>query len=255
VPVYSLLCTSSAFIDHEPTQYAIARGNIWRNTDQARTGIPAILFDKDFGYDAWINMALDVPMYFIRRGKTYHDVAGASFREYIKQGLRNHQATIRDFVDHLSTIFTEIRLKPILELRSADSLPVPFVNALAALTWGLLYDEEAQQRAATLFVDVTHQEITALHRDAIENGRGALFRNRPIYSLSDDLITIASDALLRMGANSSHPPLTTYLMPLKNLIAKDITICEWIKAHYAKLADQQFLEFVKNFAPFNNPLA
>ena len=45
-------------------------------------------------------------------------------------------------IHHMSRVFTDVRLKPILELRSADSLPVPFVNALTALSYVLFYDDE-----------------------------------------------------------------------------------------------------------------
>lgn len=220
-PFLSLFCTSSAFIDGQPSRFAIERGNVWRTTDPARTGIPALIFSSDFGYTAWINMVLDVPMYFIRRGQVYHDARNASFREFMTHGLAGERASVRDFIDHLSTVFTDVRLKPIIELRSPDSLPVPYVNAITALTYTLFYDQKAHAEACALFADVSHQEIVALQNEAIDKGRKAQLHGRPIFSWASALISLAEDALVKDN-------LVHLLAPLKNLIARDITCAEWI---------------------------
>lgn len=248
VPIYSLLCSSAAFIDGKPTQLAVARGNVWRKTDPARTGIPAVFFSPQFGYEAWINLVLDVPMYFIRRGQTYHDAQGASFRDFMAHGLRGHRAYVRDFIDHMSTVFTEVRLKPIIELRSADALPVPFVNALTALSWALFYDDNAQARAGKIFADATHKEIVDLHNNVIDHGRKAEYRGEPIYGVAEQLIGIAEEAL-------REPKKKALLSPLANLVRRDITCAEWILAHFQPLNESNLRGLVKSFAPFNNPLA
>lgn len=254
VPIYSLLCASSAYIDKKPATHAIERGNVWRKTDPARTGIPAIIFANDFGYESWINMVLDVPMYFIRRGKIYHDVAGASFREYMTSGLRGHQATLRDFIDHLSTVFTEIRLKPILELRSPDALPVPFVNALTALTWALFYHDQAHVRALNIFADVRHQEIINLQNDAINMGRKAQFRGRAIFKVAEEIIAIAQAAVEELATKTTRLEVAKLLKPLANLIEKDITVAEWIHAKFPRLNEENQPGLIRAFSPFNNPL-
>lgn len=247
VPFYSLLCTSSAFIDGKPTQFAIARGNVWRKTDPRRTGIPAVFFSPSFGYQAWINLVLDVPMYFIRRESTYHDARDASFRTFMREGLLGFRPTVRDFIDHMSTVFTDIRLKPILELRSADALPVPYVNALTALTWALLYDADARARAQDFFVNASHTEITTLHNDVIDRGRDARFRDKPVFEGAATLLHIARDAL-------SHDGLADLLAPLHNLVARNITCTEWILAHFQPLDENHLRSLVQSFAPLHDPL-
>jgi glutamate--cysteine ligase len=249
VPFYSLLCSSVAFIDKKPAPYAVQRGHVWRETDPARTGIPAIIFDKDFGYASWINMVLDVPMYFIRRGSVYHGAHGASFRTFISQGLLGHRASVRDFVDHMSTVFTEIRLKPILELRSPDSLPVPIVNALVALSWALFYDQKARDHAHHIFDGLTHQELVTLRNDVIDRGRKAQFRGSEVFVTAKKLLNVAQNALLDLA-----PEAGLLLSPLTNLVAKNTTMAEWIQAHFKSLDEDNLPSLIKAFEPFNNPL-
>lgn len=247
VPFYSVLCSSSAFVDGKPANLALARGNVWRKTDPARTGIPALIFVPNFGYEAWINMVLDVPMYFIRRGQTYHDARNASFRQFMAHGFMGHRATVRDFMDHMSTVFTDIRLKPILELRSADSLPVPFVNALTALTWALFYDDAAHQRFNDLLGDVQHQELHTLHNHAIEHGRNARFRDRPVFHWAEQFLNIAATSLTK--SQQHH-----LLAPLNMLVERNQTCAEWISEQYSPLTATSLRGLIKSFSPLNNPL-
>lgn len=241
VPFYSLLCASCAFVDKKPSPYAIMRGHVWRTTDPDRTGIPKTIFDADFGYASWINLVMSVPMYFIRRGSVYHDVAGCSFRDYMRDGLHGYTATVRDFVDHMSTVFTEIRLKPILELRSADSLPIPYCNALTALTWTLFYDDHAHERAHEVFDGIRYDEIVALHNDVIDHGRHASLRGRNVYDIAADLLDIAGN--LEM------------LKPLSNLVEQSTTCAEWIAQRYQTLDDKSQKSLIADFNPFNDPIS
>lgn len=254
VPFCSLICSSSAFIDKKPATYAVERANIWRQTDRARTGIPSIIFAEDFSYASWINMVLDVPMYFIRRDSAYINVAGASFKEFMTHGLEGQQATIRDFIDHMSTVFTEIRLKPILELRSCDSLPVPFANALTALVWALFYDQKCHQQAWSIFADISHHELMVLHNAVIDMGRKAYFRGQTVFSVIDKLLNIAQIALDDLAAKSNKKELASLLGPFITLIEKDITCAEWISNHFNELNESNLNILIKNFDPFNNPI-
>lgn len=243
MPIYALLCSSSAFIENKPSTRAIMRSHIWQKTDPLRTGIPKIIFDKDFGYSSWVQMALDVPMYFIRRGNTYYDVRGASFREFMRHGLLGQTALVRDFVDHLSTIFTEVRLKPILELRSPDSLPLAFVNAITALSYALLYDDRGSSLCEKLFADISHDELLTLRHDIIEHGRKAKFRGKEIFFLTRELLNIADETL--------KAPLNSLLSPLIKLVDNDTTVAEWIRSNFPKLDDENLRKLIKSFGPFS----
>lgn len=249
-PIFSLLCASTAFIDKIPSTHAIERGHVWRKTDPDRTGIPFIIFERDFGYRSWIEMVLDVPMYFIRREQNYHDVAGASFRDFIAHGLKGFHATVRDFIDHMTTVFTEVRLKPILELRSADSLPIPFANALTALSAALFYDDKAKNRAQEIFSDVTHAELATFRNSVIDRGRSAEFRGQKVFELAKKLLGYAQEAL----ENTGKAEAKNLLKPLCLLVEKDVTCAEWIKDRFKELNHDNLPTLIRTFSPLKNPL-
>lgn len=246
MPIYALLCSSSAYIEGRIEDHALIRSHIWQKTDPERTGIPKVIFEKEFGYSSWVEMVLDVPMYFIRRGNIYQDVSGASFREFMRNGLNGERATIRDFVDHLSTIFTEVRLKPILELRSPDSLPIPFVNAITAFSWALFYDEMASEKCEALIQDIDHQELLTLRNDIIHQGQEAKFRGRGIFFLASELLDIAEDAL----KNSAEKNL---LLPLIKVVKTNTTVAQWIRSNFAQIDRHNLPELIDSFSLFTTP--
>ena len=121
------------------------------------------------GFERYTDWALDVPMYFVKRGDVYHDVAGASFRDLLAGNCRNCLASarrFRDWANHLSTLFPEVRLKRYLEMRGADAGTAPMLKALPALWVGLLYDGQALNEAEALVSGWTEEERQAL-RDGV----------------------------------------------------------------------------------------
>ncbi len=245
MPFFSLLCSSAAFVEGKATSHALPRGHIWQETDKARTGIPKVIFAPNFGYQAWAEWALDVPMYFIRRGTTYINVAGSSFRDFMARGLKGEQATVRDFVDHLSTIFTEVRLKPFLELRSPDSLPVPYVEALAALSWALFYGETAFKNAVSFFNDLGHQELVELHQEIIEHGSKAQWRGQPVLAVAQNLIMLAKKDLAAQG-NSAK-----YLAPFEQLVKNNVTVAELLRKDFKSINQNNMLPLITRLGIFN----
>lgn len=244
MPFFSLLCSSAVFIEGQPSPYALPRGHIWQKTDPQRTGFPTIMFEPNFGYRAWIDWALDVPMYFIRRGTTYINVAGASFRDFFAHGLKGETALVRDFVDHLSTIFTEVRLKPYIEIRSPDSLPVPYVMALSALTWALFYGENSSPEASSLLESLDHQQLVMLHSDVIKHGTKAQWQGKPVLSTASLLIKSAKKDLEK--DNLAH-----YLRPFEILANKNTIVSETVKREFNTINNNNLLSLIKKLLIFN----
>jgi glutamate--cysteine ligase len=121
-PLATALFASSPLREGRPSGYRSLRGHVWSDTDGDRTGIPACVFEDGFGFERFAEHVLDVPMYFVAREGALHDVAGASFREFMARGLDalpGEVATMGDVADHVTTVFTEVRLKRFLEMRGA----------------------------------------------------------------------------------------------------------------------------------------
>jgi glutamate--cysteine ligase len=108
------------------------------------------VFEEGFGFERYVDYALDVPMYFVYRDGRYIDALGQSFRDFLAgrlPALPGEIATLSDWADHLTTIFPEARLKKFIEMRGADGGPWRRLCALPALWVGLLYDQGALDAA------------------------------------------------------------------------------------------------------------
>ena len=92
----------------------------------------------------YVDYLLDVPMYFLKRNNDYIDYTGKSFRKILELHNSNdgESLTIDDWIDHATTVFPEVRLKKILEVRGADGGPWSSVCALPAFWTGILYDRD-----------------------------------------------------------------------------------------------------------------
>src|SRR5918994_5566200 len=141
-PVATALLANSPLTEGKPNGYKSYRSHIWEDTDPHRTGMLPFVFDEGFGYERYLDYALDVPMYFVFRDGQYLDAAGLSFRDFLDGKLDilpGERPRISDFVDHLSTAFPEVRLKSFLEMRGADGGRWGKICVLPALWVGLLY--------------------------------------------------------------------------------------------------------------------
>ena len=157
-PMITALFANSPFTEGKPNGFLSMRSHIWTDTDAARTGMIPFVFDPDMGFARYVDYALDVPLYFVKRGDHYHDVAGGSFRDLLEgrlPQLPGEYATLSDWANHLSTLFPEVRLKRYIEMRGADVGPRSHIYALAALCAGLFYDSQASAAAWDLVKDLT----------------------------------------------------------------------------------------------------
>lgn len=149
-PIVTALFANSPFTEGQPNGYQSYRAQVWSDTDNDRSGLLPFIFDSSMGFERYVDWALDVPMYFVQRNGEYHDVAGQSFRSFMAGelvGFRGQKPTMGDWVDHLSILFPDVRLKRFLEQRGADAGPWRELCALPALWVGLLYDQASLDAA------------------------------------------------------------------------------------------------------------
>jgi glutamate--cysteine ligase len=218
-PAIAALFANSPFTDGKLNGLVSARSEIWRHTDPARTGMLAFAFEPGMGFERYVDYALDVPLYFVKRGDHYQDVAGASFRDLLAGRLKEmsgERATLADWANHLSSIFPEVRLKRFLEMRGADVGPPDRIVALAALMAGLYYDPSALQAAESLIDGWTVDDRQKLRDDAPVLGLAAEIRDRDLRSVAMDMLAIAHGGLKRRGRlNAKGEDETIHLRPLE----------------------------------------
>jgi len=199
-PIATALFANSPFVEGKPNNFQSYRSHIWTDTDPDRCGVLPFVFEKNFGCERYVDYILDVPMYFIYRDGKYVDVAGQSFRDFMDgrlPGLPGEVPTMGDWADHITVVFPEVRLKKYLEMRGADGGPWRRICALPALWVGLLYDAEAQMKAADLIADWTAADHAFLRNEIPRFGLKAKFRDRTIRDLAADVLEISRNGLER----------------------------------------------------------
>ncbi len=199
-PIATAMFANSPFVEGRVTEYQSYRAHCWTDTDPDRTGILPFVFDDGFGFEAYVDYMLDVPMYFIYRDGAYIDTSGQSFRDFIDGRLParpGDQPTIGDWTDHLTTAFPEVRLKRFIEMRGADGGPWRRICALPALWVGLLYDSVARDAAYDLIKDWSADEVADLRERVTRDGLHATFRDTTVLDLSRCVMGIARDGLKR----------------------------------------------------------
>ncbi|MBB4798385.1 glutamate--cysteine ligase [Brevundimonas bullata] len=197
-PIATALFACSPFTEGKPNGFLSARANVWTDTDPDRTGMLDFVFADGFGYERYADYALDTPMYFAKRGETYVDLSGQSFRKFMTEGLDalpGERATAKDWADHLTTLFPEVRLKQYLEMRGADGGPWSRICALPALWAGVLYDAPSLAAAWDLCKDWDIADHERLRRDVTRLGLKAEVAGRSVRDIAVDLVSIAKQGL------------------------------------------------------------
>ena len=229
-PIATALFANSPFVEGKPSGLLSSRANVWTDTDPDRTGMLDFVFQEGFGFETYARYALDVPMYFVKRGERYIDTAGRSFRAFM-QGelpeLPGERPAMGDWADHLTTIFPEVRLKQYLEMRGADSGPANRICALPALWAGLLYDSVALDAAWSLCKDWTVEQRAQLRLDAARTGLKGDIGLRTVQGVARDMVAIAKSGLRRRAKlNANGVDETGFLTELEEIADSGITPAE-----------------------------
>ncbi len=249
-PIITALFCNSPFYEGRPSGFLSMRTEVWRNTDNARSGIPVCLFEEDFGYEKWVDYLLSVPMYFVHRDGKYYDVAGSSFQSFLNGKLKNFEGqrpTVKDWEDHMSVVFTDVRLKGFLEMRGADGGPWDRICALPAVWVGLLYDKEALEAAEKIAKHITLSEIIEATEACSKIGLKANIGKFKVQELAKELLVISKKGLQKRNQlDSSGQDETGFLSPLFSMADAGETLAdEMLKSFYSNWKQEAHHAFIK----------
>jgi glutamate--cysteine ligase len=235
-PVATALFANSPFLDGKPNGYLSFRSEVWRDTDNARAGMLPFVFEHGMSFERYVDYALDVPMYFIMRDGKYINTAGESFRSFL-QGrlpqLPGEKPVIKDWADHLTTIFPEVRLKKYLEMRGADSGPWRRLCALPALWVGLLYHQPSLDAAWDLVKSWTAEERQALRDDVPRQALNARIGSRTVREISAEVLRLSRAGLDARGLSGCKGRMeSAFLDTLDETVATGKTAGENLLALY-----------------------
>ncbi|WP_164659362.1 glutamate--cysteine ligase [Tropicibacter sp. Alg240-R139] len=223
-PVANALFANSPFLDGKPNGVKSTRGLVWRHLDDARTGMLPFVFHEGFGFEAWVQYALDVPMYFVYRDGKYIDALGMSFRDFLEgklPALPGETPTLSDWADHLTTAFPEARIKKFMEMRGADGGPWRRLCALPAFWVGLMYDQSSLDAAWDLVKGWDAETREALRVAASEQALQAQVGDINMHELAREIVAISEAGLkarAKPGAGGMVPDETHFLNALKDSI-------------------------------------
>jgi glutamate--cysteine ligase len=237
-PVATALFANSPFFEGAPNGMKSYRSYVWRHLDADRTGMLPFVFEDGFGFERYVDYALDVPMYFVYRDGKYIDALGMSFRDFMKgklPALPGEIPTLSDWADHLTTIFPEARLKKFIEMRGADGGPWRRLCALPAFWVGLTYDSTALDAAWDLVKDWDAPTREALRIAAADQALDARVENIHMHELARRTVEIAEAGLKARactGAGGLLPDETHFLNALKESLDSGKVLADELLDHY-----------------------
>jgi glutamate--cysteine ligase len=234
--VVTALFANSPFIEGKPSGFKTRRAHVWTDTDPDRTGDLPFVFDAGFGFERYVDYALDVPMYFVLRDGRYIDASGQSFRDFLAgrlPALPGERPTFSDWADHLTTIFPDVRLKRYLEMRGADGGPEAHINALPALWAGIFYDMPALDAAWDLVKGWTRDDRAALKAAVPRDALAASVAGRGVRDVALDMLAIARAGLkARNRLNAAAEDEGIFLDPLDRIAQSGVTRADALLALY-----------------------
>lgn len=232
-PIATAMFANSPLVDGAPTGNLAERYLTWLDCDNDRCGIPAFALDDGFAFRDYTEYALDVPMFFVLRDERYVNLTGRSFREFVAHGFDGLTPTRDDWELHLSTLFTDVRLKHFMEVRGADCVGPAMTLAVPALWKGILYDEDALEQAWELSRPVTPDRVLSLQQGVGRDALHAVCGPINVRQLAESMLEIAEAGLTRQAAtDSAGSDETRFLQPLKSALSRGRCPAETILEHW-----------------------
>ena len=243
-PLATAIFAASPFKEGTPNGFLSLRSEVWRDTDQRRTGMLPFVFENGMSFDRYVEYALDVPMYFIYREGEYIDVAGASFRDFMagklaqkldRPELAGIEPTMDDWSDHITTIFPEVRMKRFLEMRGADGGRWRRICALPAFWVGLLYDQSSLDAAWDLVKGWTADERQALRNDVPRHALKTRLRKYQLQDIAKEVTAMCEAGLkARATKDAKGNDERIYIEPVQQIVSSGRTIAEELLETYEK---------------------
>lgn len=220
-PLTAAACAASPLTNGEPNGFKSFRYHVWSDVDRSRCGLVPVMYE-DFSYRGYVEWALDVPLLFVRRGERYVEPRGLTLRDVWRDGFEGEPASMQDFVDLLSTLFPEIRVKRVIEVRGADAVDQPTTLALAALWTGLFYDAEAR-RDAMRFIAPAFDALVRFQEDVARRALDATLDGHSARDLLAQVLRFARSGLERRHARGDSESEADLLAPLDRIVDEGIT--------------------------------
>jgi glutamate--cysteine ligase len=244
-PIVTAIFANSPFENGSISGYKSTRAAAWLETDLDRTGASPPALEEEFSTESFVAYALDVPMIFAQRDGRYLDEpTGMKFGAFLAQGCDSIQPVFGDWADHLTTLFTDARLKQHIELRSADCSTLRHTLALQAFWKGLMYDEEALDEALGLMPRLSLAEMRALQNRVARDGLAARCDEIDVLNLAKEMVVLASSGLERIAPSEVGYLDILYEQVIQDEVCPaDILLRNWHGSWHASM--ERVIEYLR----------
>ena len=236
-PLASALFARSPFTEGKPNGLLSWRSQVWRDTDNQRGGYQAFMLDSGFGFESYVDWALEIPMYFVIRDGKYHDCTHVTFRQFMQGALTGSVPdaipNVGDWNNHLTTLFPDVRLKRYFEMRGADGGPWRDICALPAFWTGLMYSQDALDAAEKLTAAWSASDVADYRAQVPQKGLNAEIKGVRLLEIARKTVEIAAGGLAQRNIqNASGQDERVFLAPLQETVASGLTPAELLLNKY-----------------------
>lgn len=220
-PFAAAMFSNSPYLDGRRTPYKSNRVPIWANTDPSRCGLLPGFTRPDYDFDHYLSHVTRAPMFFVNTDDgVLVPARGMTFEQFNHGGFEGKQATVDDFLLHNSTIFTDVRLKHTVEVRSVDGQDPLMLPAVLALLSGILFCQRSRLRARHLLESLS-LDYTRLPDQLGRQGLSGTVGGMPVRDIALELIDLAAKGLPTCFPDGADA--VQYLDPLRELARKGKT--------------------------------
>jgi glutamate--cysteine ligase len=198
--------SNSPFDQGSVSKYKSLRSHFWHHTDPDRTGLLPFVFDKNFNFERYTDYALNVPMYFIKRDNKYIDMTNYTFKEFFEGKCINinHEVTLKDWEDHLTTLFPQARLKQYIEIRSMDACNWDLICSQPAFWVGMLYVDEILDKVNEITEGWSNEDRYYLNQRVPEDGLQTKFKQKKIIDFAQEFYELSKKGLEKRNRLSKN---------------------------------------------------
>ncbi len=239
-PLTIALFANSPFNENKLSGFLSYRGKVWQETN--RGGIMPITFEK-LNFEKYIDYAINYPILFLKKKGKYFSPNGQTFKDFLDGSLnflKGEKPSLEDFENHLGTIFTELRLKQVIEFRSLDTCNFGCICNGPSFFTGLIYG--SLDETYEIIKNWKKEEVMDAYLNAPKQGLNTMLRNKKLIDWGKIFLDLSKKGLdKRNELNKSEKNETIYLKHIEEIIESKKTRAEMLIEQFNKTKNLSFL--------------
>ena len=239
-PLTIALFANSPFNEKKFSGFLSYRGKVWQET--SRGGIMPITFEK-VNFEKYIDHAINYPILFLKKKGKYFSPNGQTFKDFLDGSLnflKGEKPSLEDFENHLGTIFTEIRLKQVIEFRSLDTCNFGCICNGPSFFTGLIYG--SLDETYEIIKNWKKEEVMEAYLNAPKQGLNTLLNNKKLIDWGKIFLDQSRRGLeKRNELNKSGKNETIYLKHIEEIIKNKKTRADILVDQFNTTKNLNFL--------------